>query len=106
MNEDVCTVGYFHALCHSLAEDYRDRGGQIPDGLSLHDLGQGIKSLILRKLPSEYLEFGPTRNPLLSDGSFDFVKPVPYGVLVKAAKAAGIVSNSEPPDQKAATSAV
>ena len=106
MNEEICTVEQFHALCHSLAEDYRDRGGQMPDGLSLHDLGQGIKSLILRKLPSEYVEFGPTRNPLVSDGTFDFVKPVPYGVLVKAAKVAGIVSNSEPHDQAAATIAV
>jgi hypothetical protein len=106
LNEEVCTVEQFHAVCHSLAEDYRDRGGQMPDGLSLHDLGQGIKSLILRKLPSEYVEFDPTRNPLVSDGTFDFVKPVPYGVLVKAAKVAGIISNSEPHDQAAATIAV
>ena len=52
--------------------------------------------MVLAKLPAEYVEFGPTRNPLFSDGTFDFVKPVPYSVLVQAAKAAGVVSNGNP----------
>jgi len=45
MNEEVCTVEQFHALCHSLAEDYgpwwSDAGRPFPARV-----GQGIKSLI------------------------------------------------------------
>jgi hypothetical protein len=93
---DVCTVEHFHRLCHDLAKEYRDNGGHMPEGFTLHDLGQRIKSLILAKLPCEHVEFGPARNPLVSDGTFNFVKPVPYSVLVKAAKAAGVISGGNP----------
>jgi hypothetical protein len=106
MSEEVCTVEHFHNLCHSLAEEYRDRGGHIPEGLSVHDVGQGIKSLILKKLPSEYVVFGPTEKPLVSDGTFDFVKPVPYSVLVKAAKGAGVVETAKPQAQEPVNSGV
>ena len=96
MHEETCTVEAFHNFCHGLAKKYRANGGEIPEGLTQHDLGQKIKSLVLAKLPGEYVEFGPARNPLVSDGTFDFVKPVPYSVLVTAAKAAGIVSKGNP----------
>src|SRR5262245_17411670 len=96
MDDEVCTVERFHHLCHDLATEYQDNGGQIPEGNTLHDLGQRIKTLVLAKLPAEYVEFGPTCKPLVSSGTFDFVKPVPYSVLAKAAKAAGLVSNGNP----------
>jgi hypothetical protein len=105
-SKELYTVEHFHDLCHSLAEEYRDRGGCIPEGLSVHDLGQRIKSLILEKLPSEYVAFGPTRNPLVSSGTFDFLKPVPFSVLVKAAKAAGMVVTAKPHAQERENSGV
>ena len=78
----------FHDLAHGIA-------GRItpPDGLSAHDVGQLIKTKILRELPPEYVEHQPAKGieVFYCDGTFSFPKPISREIMLEAVEAAGLI---------------